>query len=485
LPYQSNSSSDPRPVGDRSADFKEGKRRTAASFHTSEISVSAIHQSGPARVPDAWDSPPLVSRLDDFAPRRQVLENGLTLVYEQRPGVGLIALELYSDSGSVRESKPGAAYLAGRLREEGTVARSARELAQAIEDAGGSFETRSTGCSFRARAEDLAMAFEILADLTLRPAFPEEATSWVLERIGSELKADLDDPAFLADLAFHSSIYGDHPLGRDPRGSVRDIEKLNRTDALSHHERHVNPESSILVAVGDFEPRRLLTLVKKWFSAWPRRGKAAEPLPRVPKRGGPQVRRIERRGEQVQIELGHLGITRHHPDFDRLVVLDHILGSGPGFTDRLGKTLREELGLVYSVSGGMTDSADLLPGVFRIAAATSPDATERVVATIIQIVKDVSVGRFSDEDVLAARRYLAGSWVFDFQGIEQRAERLLELERWGLSLDEPFHWPDRIDSITSEEVRRAARRHLRPNGLTRVELGPSRPRGKRSRIDTG
>ena len=76
------------------------------------------------------------------------------------------------------------------------------------------------------------------------------------------------------------------------------------------------------------------------------------------------MRRIERPGEQVHLMLGHLGIPRHHADFEALVVLDHIFGTGPGFSDRLGRIVRDELGLVYSIGGGMTDSADLLPGLF-------------------------------------------------------------------------------------------------------------------------
>ena len=174
--------------------------------------------------------------------------------------------------------------------------------------------------------------------------------------------------------------------------------------------------------------------------------------------------------------LGHQGIARNHPDYDALTVLDHIFGSGPGFSDRLGRILRDELGLVYAVGGGMTDSADVLPGLFRVYAGTTPDETERVIATITEQVRAMHAGAFSDDEVERARRYVAGAWVFDFQSVEQRAERLLDLERWGLSLDEPKHWPERIATITPRQVRKAARNHLHPGALSRVELGPSRRR---------
>ena len=174
----------------------------------------------------------------------------------------------------------------------------------------------------------------------------------------------------------------------------------------------------------------------------------------------------------MHIILGHLGIPRHHPDFEALVVLDHIFGTGPGFSDRLGRIVRDELGLVYSIGGGITDSADLVPGLFRVYAGTRPEEADRVVAAITDQVRAMHDGSFGDDEIDRARRYLAGAYVFDFQTVEQRADRLFELERLGLSLDEPRHWSERIARITADQVRQAARTHLRPDALFRVEYGP-------------
>jgi zinc protease len=427
--------------------------------------------------------PASISRLVDYRPRRVVLDNGLRLVYERRSNTGVVAIELYVDAGSVREAKPGLAALTGRLLEEGTTSRTAEVLAQSIEDVGGSLEVGSTGGSIRVRSEDLAMAMELLADLTRNPAFPLKAIGRVSRRIGAELRGDLDDPAFRADLSFRGLIYGTHPLGRDPRGGIRELARLTRQDVLEHHGGHFAPDRTILVAAGDFDPRRLVRLVNARFGDWPASGRAPLPLPLVPRRGRPRVRRIQHPGDQVHILLGHVGVPRNHPEYDALVVLDHILGSGPGFSDRLGRILRDEMGLVYAIGGGMTDSADLLPGLFRVYAATMPDEAERVVATVTDQIRAMRSGAFGEDEVDRARRYLAGAWVFDFQTVEQRAERLLELERWGLPLDEPKDWPDRIASITPAQVRKAARSHLHPEALSRVELGPVRRRGQRSRAE--
>jgi zinc protease len=427
--------------------------------------------------------PAVGSRLADFQPRRLVLPNGMKLVTERRPGTGIVALELFVDAGLLREERPGQAFLTGRLLEGGTLTRPAEALAEAIEDVGGTLEVGSTGASIRVRAEDLPLALELLADVIRRPALPSEAVAWARRRIAAELQADRADPAFRADLLFRGLAYGAHPYARDPRGSAREIAKLTVDDVKAHHARHFTADNAFLVAVGDFEPRRLRLLVQTHFRSWEPRGGPEPALPVLTEALKPRVRRVSHPGEQVQVVFGHLGVARKHPDFEALAVLDHIFGSGPGFTDRLSRIVRDELGLAYSVGGGITDSADVVPGLFRVYAGTLPDEVDRVVEAVLEQIRAIHRGDFSDQEVDRARRYLAGSWVFDYQTVEQRAERLLELERWELGLDEPLRWPERIARVTPKEVRRAARTHIRPEALCRVEFGPLRPRRQRVRAD--
>ena len=410
--------------------------------------------------------------LANFQPFREVLPNGLRILTEVRPGTGTVALDLWLDAGSLREAKPGLAFLAGRLREEGSQGRPAEALFAEIEDAGGTLDVGSTGVSLRVKAEDLALAVDLMADATLRPAFPAEALGWLRRRTVDELRADRDDPIFRAEERFRALIYGDHPYGRDVRGSGRDLSRITVGDVRAHHDRLFAPDNAVLVAVGDFDPKILRSLIKKHFGRWAAKSLPL-PSPPAPERGRRRVvRRVEAAGEQVHILIGHLGISRLDPDFDAMVVLDHILGTGPGFSDRLSRILRDEMGLAYSVGGGMTDSADVVPGYLRIYVGTGPAEAPRAIQAVTEQVEAMHRGEFSDDEVERARDYLAGSWVFDYQTVSQTAERLLELERWGLPLADPLAWPDRIAAITPDQVRAAARRQIDPTALIRVEYGP-------------
>lgn len=422
---------------------------------------------------------PARPKLVDYRPRRFKLPNGLRVIHEPRPGVGVAAVDFYVEGGWVREATPGAAALTSRMLEEGSASRSAQEVAAAIEDVGGSLELSSAWSSLRTRSEDLSLGLEILADVVRRPAFPVDALEWTKQRLVADLKADREDPAFRAEQEFRRLVYGDHPLARDYRGGVRDLRRLTREDAVEHHRRHFSPDNAFLVVVGEFDPARLRKLIASRFGDWAPSGESPPPWPTLPPCGRPRSRRVSCAGEQVHIVMGHRGIDRHDPDFDALLILDHILGSGPGFSDRLGRIVRDEMGLVYSIGGGATDSADVMPGLFRIYAGTMPEEADRVVAAVAEQVRAMYSGDFSDEEVERVKRYLAGSSLFDLQTVEQRAERLVDLERLGLPLDEPRTWPGRVAAVSPDLVRDAARRRLEPDGLFRVELGPIARRARK------
>lgn len=421
--------------------------------------------------------------LPNYRPRSRFLDNGLRIITERHPGAGIVALELFIDADSTREAVPGAAYLTGRLLEEGTARHSAEQLAEAVEDVGAVLDAGSTGASLQMRAEDLALGVEVLADLVRRPTFPDDAVDWARRRTVAELRGDRDDPAFRADLIFRSLVYGDHPYARDPRGTPRQLSALTRADVLTHHRRFFAPDNAVMVVVGDYDPRTLRTLLARHFDDWTPSGIPPASVPFPVRSTRPRLRRVDHPGEQVHLMIGHLGVERCHPDFETLAVLDHIFGSGPGFTDRLNATLRDDLGLAYNVSGGMTDSADRAPGLFRVYVGTGPAEADLATAAVLDQIQALHQGAFSDDEVAQAIHYLRGSWVFDYQSVNQRSERLVDLAYYGLPLDTPIRLPSRLARITPDAVRRAARTHINPTALARVEYGPIRGRGRSDRSE--
>ena len=137
-------------------------------------------------------------------------------------------------------------------------------------------KSASTGGSLRVCCEDLPLALELLADVTFRPVFPAEALRWVSRRIAAELRGDLEDPAFRAELCFRALVYGAHPLARSARRGPRASTRLTRRDAAGPSPPPLRPREHAFSSRSAISIRaRLMSLVKKPL----RRLAAKRPVP--------------------------------------------------------------------------------------------------------------------------------------------------------------------------------------------------------------
>ena len=169
-------------------------------------------------------------------------------------------------------------------------------------------------------------------------------------------------------------------------------------------------------------------------------------------------------------------MPRNHPDFDALAVLDHILGSGPGFTDRLSRVIRDELGLAYSVGGGITDSADVLPGFSASTSARCP--TRPTVSSRRSWNRSApcmrAILRRGGRTCPALRRRLLGLRLPDRRAARRTAPGARSAGAWGWT--NRCTGPSGSPAITPARSQRAAPIHIDPAALVRVEYGPIRRR---------
>ena len=173
-------------------------------------------------------------------------------------------------------------------------------------------------------------------------------------------------------------------------GPLGEVSRLTIDDVKAHHARHFAADNAF-VAVGDFEGRRLRAGAGAFWKLGDA-GSALSPLPKAVFDVRPRLRRVAHPAEQVQVVLGHLGIPAIIPP-SRCLPSSTTSWAGPGFTDRLSRVVRDELGLAYAIGGGMTYFGRHPAGLFRISVGTGPDEVEQVVAAVLeQILRDAPGG---------------------------------------------------------------------------------------------
>ena len=413
-----------------------------------------------------------------FDVHSQVLENGLKVLLVENPSLPTVSLNASVMTGARYDSeeKAGLAIMVSRLLDEGTETRNSLEIADAIESVGGAIESDGSFerimVSAGVLSKDIDLGLELLSDLLLRPIFPEEFVEKEKERTLAEIASAQDRPQVIAGWAFNELVYQGHPLHRPSHGYPETVKQITRDDLRNFHKQYFVPNNVILSIVGDFRIPELLPKIKLAFGGWLAKPIVFPSYPSAIRQTSKREKFINMPAQQLNIYLGQLGITRTNPDFYALQVLDTILGGGAGFTARIPRRLRDELGLAYTTFASITMTAGADPGRFISFIGTSPEnmklATEGLLNEIRRIIEEpVTVEELQD-----AKDYLTGSFVFAFESSPQIARFLVHAEVYGLGFDYIEKYPEYIRGITVEDVARVARQYLDSDNYTLVVVGP-------------
>ena len=175
--------------------------------------------------------------------------------------------------------------------------------------------------------------------------------------------------------------------------------------------------------------------------------------------------------EQVHVYVGHPGIRRRNPDFYALLVMDHILGTGPGFTSRISKRLRDEDGLCYSVHAAIASSAGEEPGCFTAYIGTSPEHRRKAIRGFLEEIDRIRQETVSEEELRDVQEYLTGSLVFALERNTNLASYAIRVKRFDLGFDYVHRYPGLIRSVTVDDVQTVAQRYLHPDKVVIVSAG--------------
>lgn len=414
------------------------------------------------------------------AAKKVVLPNGLTVILLEDHRLPVVVASLEVADVRLREplDKLGVATLMGNLLEEGTAKRSGKEISALIEDTGGSLSLTSNGGSLKVLTPDTDLGLGLLFECLQTPSFPEDALERMREQQLSAIADAETQPRSKASRLFSATVYGKHPSGRPALGKKEVVEKLAAADVKAFHKLAFAPNFATVALVGDFKTDEMTKKVEALTKDW-NKSELAKPevaAPPEPK-GGEQIV-TDANAAQVHVFIGRLGVTRDHPDYYKLLVMDNVLGTGPGFTDRLSSNLRDRLGLAYTVNATITTSAGKQPGTFTGFVGTFPEKFLDVKFGFFKEVDKLRAEEPSKTEVEDAKKYLLGSLPFKFTTMSGVAGELLAAERYGLGFDFLEKYRKEVDAVTPADVQAMAKKHLDPKTFVLVAVGAIDKDGK-------
>lgn len=404
--------------------------------------------------------------------RTTTLPSGTRVVTEAMPGVRSVAVGFWIGCGSRDEQAPvaGASHFLEHLLFKGTGRRSAQQIAEAIDAVGGdlnAFTSKEYTCFMvRCLDRDLPLAIDVLGDMftsaRIDPADVDAERAVVLE----EIHMYLDTPDDLVHSMFSEAYFGEHPLGREVLGSKTTVTEMHRDQVDGYYRRQYVPSNLVVAVAGNVEHDDVVEQVASALEG----ARVGDPdIARVRPDARPQARTVlcHRPIEQVHMLLGGAGLARSDERRWTANVLNQALGGG--MASRLFQEVRERRGLVYSVFSYLGRHADT--GTFAVYAGTAAPKVTEVLGVIREEFARLLIDGLTDEELVRAKGFLAGSLVLALEDTGSRMSRLgkaVITDSPLLSLDDMV---TAVEAVSVDDVRDVAG-HLLTGPFTLSMVGP-------------
>ena len=391
----------------------------------------------------------------DPAIRIAQLANGFTVVTEAMPQVATATLGVWVGAGS-RHERPhehGLSHLIEHMAFKGTARRTARQIAEDVENVGGDINaatsTEYTAYTARVLGENVDLAIDVLGDILMNSAFDPGELAREKGVILQECASVEDTPDDLVGDVFMETAFAGQAIGRPILGTPATIGSFTPESIRAFMAREYTPDRMVLAAAGAVEHEAVVAGAEAAFGGLP----AAESGETAAGRYVGGERRLRRKLEQANVLLGLPGCSFKDPRFYATHMFAQVLGGG--LTSRLWHEVREQRGLAYGIDAFLWPFSDC--GLFGIGAGTAaadlPQLVEVSIATARQATRDVEA---IEVDRAKAQLKMALLAALETPGgrIERNARQLLAFGR----IIPGAEVVARIDAVAADEVRRGRRR---------------------------
>jgi len=367
-------------------------------------------------------------------------------------------------------SRPaGTARLTSHLFAAGSASMTEQQISDRLADTGAQLaptvDDDLAGFSLRTLSSpaELESSTSLLAMLLASPQFPDAILEREKARTISGLKEAETKPETLAERAFSTAVFGQHPYGRD--ADPASVARVSRADLLSFYQERYRAGGAVLVMVGDIARADAEALAERLTSGLPASQPEPWALPPVPALDAPSEARIAHPATQAHIQVGQPGMKRGDPDYFPLFVGNYILGGG-GFVSRMTDEVRQKRGLAYSVYSYFLPRLEY--GPFMVGLQTKRESAGEA----LQVVRETLTRFMADgptaTELKAAKSNLIDGFPLRIENNRKILDYVAMVAFYGLPLSYIDDFTRAIDAVTVEQIRDAFKRRVDPARMATV-----------------
>ena len=401
-----------------------------------------------------------------FNPETFTLANGMQVVVIGDHRAPVVTHMVWYKVGSADQDvgKSGVAHFLEHLMFKGTAKYDSGEF-QAVVARNGGRENAFTSLDYTAYYQTVAvdrletmmeMEADRMTNLTLTDDQVVAERDVILEERRSRVE---NEPASQLAEQMIAAQYLAYPYRIPVIGWEHEIRSLQHADVVDLYRTHYAPNNAILIVAGDVTVDQVRPLAEKYYGAIPAR---AVP-PRVRPQEPPQLaaRRLEMEHERVgqptwrrsylapSIKWGE---TKHALP---LSVLADIVGSGP--TSRFYRALVVEKKLAAQANAYYT-SSNLGPSRFFLIGVPVGDVDiADVEAEMLAVIERVVADGVTEEELARAKNSMLAAAIYARDSVQGAARTFGAALSIGRTIEEVESWPERVETLTVEDINAAAR----------------------------
>ncbi|MBI2573305.1 insulinase family protein [Candidatus Woesearchaeota archaeon] len=388
--------------------------------------------------------------------QKKVLANGITVLYEKRPGNAVIVQVMIGvGSNDEKADERGISHYLEHILFEGTTKRPTNQIiSNEIESVGGDFNayttTERTNFYIKVLAKHFERAVSVLADILQNPLFEPKSVEKEKKIVIKEMGRVDDEPRYHQWLLLQEALYSKHPCRYPTHGSKKIIENLTPEKVRAYFRKHYIAQNMTIAIVGNIDAWK--DTIEKYFVLSGGKKTTSQTV-HEPALKRSKVIQVPKKTTNTYLMIGYKTVPASHPDAYVLQVIDGILGRGQ--SGKMFCEIRTKRGLAYDV--GTEHVAERTYGYFAIYATIDKEkisTTQKVISEELTKLQQTTA-----QELKEAQDYLEGDYLLELEEPQKYADQLLFWEQLGNTQDLK-DYVKKIKAVTVADVKRVAKKYF-------------------------
>lgn len=428
------------------------------------MNLKTLNRSRAPRIVDAVEFKLTLPEYERFD-----LDNGIPVYLIRAEEQDTLQLDLVFKAGSWLESHAAQAEAASALIKNGTLRHSALELSETIEYFGAFLSQRcsyeNASVTLHCLSKHFRQLLPTVREVLTEANYPERELEIYARNMQQRLEVNLKKCEFVANRRIDQCLFGEtHPYGRVHQ--ISDFAALTLEQLRSFYARYYTSGNCVIFLAGKLPDEGMSWLNETLGKdAW--NGSEAALIAELPTEASSERKywiENDPKGIQGAIRIARTLPNRYHPDFQKLEILNTILGGY--FGSRLMSNLREDKGFTYGIYSSMYPYRQ--EGALTISAEVGKDICAAAVSEIYSELEVLREEPVDAEELSLVRNYMMGSLLGDLDGSFQVIRRWKGLILAGLDESYFYRQVDLIKTLDEGQLQALAQEYLNPDAFYEV-----------------